>query len=136
MTRIADKIKEIREYLDQLKDIIPGNIAEYKGSLEKKAACERYVEKIVEAVTDLAFLTIKIKKLKIPEDDNSAFTILCESNIISDALATRLRNAKGMKNILAHQYGKIDDEIVFEAVTQELEKDVEAFIKQIEKVLK
>ena len=136
MTKTTDKINEVKSYLDELQEIAPNNIEEYRASIEKKAACERYVEKIVEAVTDLAFLTIKLKKLKIPEDDSDAFTILYENKIIDDIISTKLKNAKGMKNILAHQYGKVDDEIVFEAVTQELEKDVEAFIKQIEKVLK
>ena len=136
MTKTTDKINEVKSYLDELQEIAPNNIEEYRASIEKKAACERYVEKIVEAVTDLAFLTIKLKKLKIPEDDSGAFTILYENKIIDDIISTKLKNAKGMKNILAHQYGKVDDEIVFEAVTQELEKDVEAFIKQIEKVLK
>ena len=41
-----------------------------------------------------------------------------------------------MKNLIAHQYGRINDEIVFKAVTEDLEKDVEEFIKAVEKVLK
>ena len=63
MKRIKDKIKEIEEFLSQLKDIVPSNLEEYKADIEKKAACERYVEKVIEAVTDLAFLIIKQKKL-------------------------------------------------------------------------
>lgn len=131
MTRIKDKIDEINGYLDQLKEIAPKNINEYKSNIEKKAACERYVEKIIEAATDLAFLIIKNKKLKIPEDDIDAFNILMENKIIDDKISARLKNAKGMKNIIAHQYGKIDDEIVFEAVTEELEKDIREFVKSI-----
>ena len=131
MKRIKDKINEINEFLDQLKDIVPSNIEEYRSSIEKKAACERYVEKIVEAVTDLAFLIIKNKKLKLPEDDIDAFNILLENKIINNNLAAKLKNAKGMKNIISHQYGKIDDEIVFEAITERLDKDVKKFIDNI-----
>ena len=134
MNRIADKINEINEYLDELKSIIPPSLDEYKLSIEKKAACERYVEKIVEAVTDLAFLIIKNKKLRIPEDDTDAFNILLENKMIDDNLATKLKNAKGMKNIISHQYGKIDDEIVFESISEELEKDVGEFIKYVKKI--
>lgn len=135
MNRVADKINEMISYLDELQEIAPATLEEYKESLEKKAACERYVEKIVEAATDLAFFVIKLKKLKVPEDDSNAFTILCESKIIDNDLATRLRNAKGMKNIIAHQYGKIDDEIVFDAVTEELEKDMQDFITCVQKIV-
>ena len=38
-----------------------------------------------------------------------------------------------MRNIIAHQYGEIDDELVFKAISQELEKDVNEFIDLIEK---
>ena len=136
MTRIEDKINEINGFLEELKEIIPSNFEEYKSSIEKKAACERYVEKIVEAATDLAFLTIKNRKLKIPEDDIDAFNILLENKIIDENLASKLKNAKGMRNIISHQYGKIDDKIVFEAITEDIDKDVEKFVEQIEKTIK
>ncbi len=131
MTRIADKIKEIEVFLDELSQIVPLKIDEYKANRVKKAACERYVEKIVEAVTDLAFLLIKIKRLKLPEDDADAFNILLQNKIIDSDLSEKLKKAKGMKNIIAHQYGTINDEIVFEAIKEELENDVRTFIEQI-----
>ena len=134
MTRIEDKINEINEFLDELKEIAPSSLDEYKSNIEKKAACERYVEKIVEAVTDLAFLIIKNRKFRIPEDDIDAFNILLENKIIDDNLSTKLKNAKGMKNIIAHQYGKIDDEIVFDALTEQLEKDVREFVGNTKKL--
>lgn len=129
--RIKDKIKEIEEFLDQLKYIIPASFNEYQSNIEKKAACERYVEKIVEATVDLAFLIIKLKKLKIPEDDIDAFNILSNNKIIDENLSKKLKMAKGMRNIIAHEYGKIDDRVVFEAITEELERDVREFIKNV-----
>ena len=133
MKRVEDKINEIRGFLDELKEIPPIDFKEYKSSLEKRAACERYVEKIVEAIVDLAFLTIKLKKMKIPDDDTDAFNILLDNKVISDELAKALKNAKGMRNIIAHEYGKIDDEIVFDSVSNELESDAKKFIDIIEK---
>ena len=131
MKRIDDKIGEIKIYLNELDEIKPLSLDEYRSSLEKKAACERYIEKIVEAATDLAFLIIKLKKLRLPEDDSDAFTILQERNIIDETLAAKLKNAKGMRNIIAHQYGKIDDEIIFESLTKQLGKDISSFIKKV-----
>ena len=131
MTRITEKTEDINIFLEELKSIIPSSLEEYKSSLEKKAACERYAEKIVEALTDLAFLTIKSKKLKIPEDDIDAFNILLENKIIDSSLAARLKNAKGMRNVISHQYGNIDDAVVFKAITQELEIDAKKFIDVI-----
>src|SRR3989338_2932058 len=117
MKRITDKINEINKFLNELESIAPKSFNQYQSSIEKKAACERYAEKIIEAMTDLAFLAIKYKKLRIPQYDSDAFSVLQESNIIDTILCTKLKNAKGMKNIISHQYGKIDDQIVFEAIT-------------------
>ncbi|MBW2995234.1 DUF86 domain-containing protein, partial [Candidatus Woesearchaeota archaeon] len=87
--------------------------------------------KIIEAVVDLAFLIIKDKGLKIPEEDKEAFDILSSENVISKELAEKLKDAKGMRNIIAHEYGKIDDEIVFHSITEELEKDITDFISYV-----
>ena len=133
MKRIDEKIKEVNDWMDELKEIVPSDLDEYISNKEKKAACERYIEKIVEAVTDVAFFVIKEKRWRMPEDDSDAFAILKENKLISEDLTKKLNNAKGMRNILAHQYGKVDDQVIFEAITEELENDVEEFIKRIKK---
>ena len=84
----------------------------------------------------MAFLAIKYKKLRMPEDDTDAFNILSEAKIISDDDAVKLKRAKGMRNIIAHEYGIIDDEIVFEAVTEELREDISAFTSKIGRILR
>lgn len=134
MNRINDKIEEINEYLRELAEIVPTHFEDYKSSNLTRAACERYAEKIIEAVTDLAFLVIKIKKFEIPEDDTDAFNILLENKLIDNDLAKKLKDAKRMKNIISHLYGKVDDEIVFEAVNEKLEKDVRGFVKKLKNV--
>ena len=126
--RINDKIIQIKVYFKEFKTIIPDTFADYKNNIEKKAACERYIEKIIEASTDLAFLVIKLKKFRIPDDDADAFNILFENKIISKELCSKLKKAKGMRNILVHQYGKIDDELIFDSMKKELIKDINEFI--------
>jgi uncharacterized protein YutE (UPF0331/DUF86 family) len=132
--RINDKTSDIEGYLLELEGIRPEELSEYKSDLKAKAACERYFEKIIEAVIDLAFLIIKDKGFKIPEEDKEAFDILSKESIISEELAERLKDAKGMRNILAHEYGQVDDEVVFRAITEEIEKDVEEFINSAKKL--
>ena len=135
MNRINDKIDEINGYLRELAEIVPANLEEYKSSNLTRAACERYAEKIIEAATDLAFLVIKIKKFEIPEDDTDAFSILLENKVIDNALAEKLKDAKRMKNIISHLYGKVDDGIVFEAITEQLKKDVKEFVWEVKKFI-
>ncbi len=131
--RIKDKIDEIEGYLNELQEIIPNSFRQYKHYLKTRAACERYFEKIIESVTDLAFLLIKDLGTTIPEGDKEAFDVLAKEEVISDKLASKLKDAKGMRNILAHEYGEVDDEIVFESITKELYKDVKEFLKAVKK---
>ncbi len=131
MTRTADKIKDLSRFLEELRQIVPASVEEYRPNIEKKAACERYAEKIIEALTDLAFLTIKSRKLRMPESDTDAFNILSENKIITDELCKKLKKAKGMRNIITHEYGSIDDKIVFDAIAKELQRDAKEFIRVV-----
>ena len=129
--RINDKVLEIGGYLSDLGNFTPDSFELYKDNKEKKAVCEHYFEKIMGAVEDLAFIIIKENKLKIGDEDK-VFSILSEQDIISDDLAKKLKEAKGMRNIIAHEYGEIDDEIVFNSIKNELIKDVEEFVGLVE----
>lgn len=78
MLRIKDKGIEIEKYLEELSRIVPRDFEEYGDDIKTKAACERYFEKIIEAVIDLSFLIVKEKNLKIPESDESVFETISE----------------------------------------------------------
>ncbi len=131
--RTREKINQIEKFVEELAKIRPTTFKQYSTDLKTKAACERYFEKILEAVVDLAFLVIREKELQMPEDDKQAFDILANAKSIAPSLAVRLKEAKGMRNFLAHQYGMINDKLVFRAISQELEKDVRAFLQALEK---
>ena len=131
--RIQDKISEINHYLSELESFIPNSFNEYETDIKLKAACERYYEKITQAILDLIMLILKEKGYRIPEESKEALEILCQEKIITKELADKLKQAKGMRNVLAHQYGNIDDNLVFESITKELIKDTKRFIKSIKK---
>ena len=131
--RVSDKIKEIEKYLSELSEIVPENVEDYKKDKTIRAACERYFEKIVESVTDLAFILITLKKLELPQDDIDAFRILCDNKFIDEELYKKLKSAKGMRNFIAHQYSSVNDEIVFNSINEEIEEDVKLFLKKIKK---
>ena len=126
-----DKIKEIEQFLEELEGVLPQDLKIYKNDFKIRDICERHFEKTVEAVVDLAFITIREKNLKSPEEDKQSFEILASSNIISGKLSKKLQEAKGIRNIIAHEYGKINDELVFEAVTEKLIPDIREFLNNI-----
>ena len=133
--RINDKINEIEKYLEELERDMPENLEEYLADSRRKAACERHAERIIESIVDLAFLFAKHKKFDAPREEEGIFLVLASKEIISDELAKNLKEAKGMRNILAHKYGEVNDAIVFHAVSEELRRDAEEFIEKISEQL-
>ncbi len=131
MSRVSDKKEEIESFIGELSMVLSENYESYSSNLTERLACERAFEKIIEAVNDLAILILKEKRLTLPTEDIKAFDILSESKIISGELSKKLKQAKGMRNLLAHQYGKVDDEIIFEAIQNEIKKDVDDFLEMI-----
>ena len=134
--RIDDKIEQIEQFIQELSEIKPQNFEQYENDFRTKAACERYAEKIPQAFVDLALLTIKYKNFPQPRDEDNTFEILEENEVISETLSQKLHEAKGMRNFIAHEYGRIDDSIVFEAIETELEKDAKEFIKRVKEEVK
>lgn len=132
--RTKDKINEIEAYLSELYEIVPEDYESYSKDHKTKAACERYFEKIIEAVIDVIFLIIKEKKLKTPQDDVDAINLISKENIIPRELANKLKLAKSMRNIIVHEYGKINDEIVFKSIAEELDNDIRSFLEIIKKL--
>ena len=61
---------------------------------------------------------------------------MAENKIIDINLGSRLKDAKRMKNIISHQYGKISNEIVFNSIKNELRKDAVEFVDLIERFMK
>ncbi len=116
--RIYDKFTQIEEYLE-----------EYNGDRKTKLTCERLFEVIMECIVDAIFIFIEEKKIKTPEDDESAFNKLVDEQIISKELGEKLKDARRMRNILAHRYGVIDNELVFNAVKEQIPRDVREFIE-------
>ena len=58
--------------------------------------------------------------------------VFCKKKeIIDKELAIKLKEAKGMRNILAHEYGEVDNSVVYSAVKDELHVDIEKFIISI-----
>ncbi len=129
-TRIQEKITELKELLKELQTIMPTRYETYRSNKLFKAASERYLEKIVEQITQIDSLFQKQEGILRKEE---SFLNLYEHKIIPKELYIALREIKGLRNILIHQYEQINDEIVYEAIKSKLTKDAESFIRLMKK---
>jgi len=127
--RLLAKLDELDGYLVELRSIAPERFEEYLG-VEKKRACERLVQVSVEAVIDACALLVAGLRLGLPGDEDDLFEKLAGRGVISTAMADSLRRMKGLRNLLVHEYGRINDQIVFETIRQRL-GDFDTFKREI-----
>ena len=130
-SRAEDKIVEIEKYLVELEEAASGLLEDYINSRRAQLVCERLFEIIIESIIDLVFIFINEKKFEMPEDDESSLDLIASKNIISSLLGKKLKEARRMRNIVAHKYGSINNEIVFNAIKENLPQDARELIKCI-----
>lgn len=118
--RVLAKLDELDVYLGELRLVAPASFEQY-GRVETRRACERLLQMCIETVIDTCGLLVTGLRLGLPGEESDLFDKLAARHVISAGMAGRLRRMKGMRNILVHEYGRVDDELIFEAVSRRLD---------------
>ena len=127
--RVLARLDELDGYLRELRSIAPERFEQYE-AVEKKRACERLVQVSVEATLDVCALLVAGMRLGLPGEEDDLFEKLARGKAVSEPMAETLRRMKGLRNLLVHEYGRVNDQIVFEVVSQRL-GDFEAFKREV-----
>jgi uncharacterized protein YutE (UPF0331/DUF86 family) len=132
--RILIKFDHLYGYLGELRQVLPEDFTVYR-KVEKKRACERLLQVSIEAVIDICHLLVAGLRLGIAAEEDDLFDKLKEAGIISSDMAEVLKEMKGLRNILVHEYAQIDDRIVYDIASARL-TDFETFKQQVLQCLK
>jgi len=127
---IENKISSIRKYLKILQRYKKYSKKEIEGNVDIKGAVERYLYLAIQSTIDLAEAIIAYKNLRKPTTMSEAFYILNEEGFIPVRLTAELAKMAGFRNIVAHDYEKIDYDIVVDVLQNKL-KDIDKFLKRI-----
>jgi len=127
---IENKISSILKYLKILQRYKKFSRKEIEDNLDIKGAVERYLYLAIQSTIDLAEAIISYRNFRKPTTMTEAFYILNEEELISEELTKKLVKMVGFRNIIAHDYEKIDYDIVLDVLKNKM-KDAEAFIKEI-----
>jgi len=127
--RVVAKIDVLDGYLRELREILPASFEEYK-KIEKRRACERLLQVSIEYVIDICGLIVTGLRLGLPAEEDDLFEKLEQAGIISSSRKESLKRMKGFRNILVHEYGRVDDMIVYEVLQNNL-NDFRAFKREI-----
>jgi len=136
MTNLAvveNKISTVKKYLKILENYKRYSLKKIVKDISIRGAVERYLYLAVQATIDLAEAVISLKNFRKPATMGENFVILQEEKIIDHKLTEQLVKMVGFRNIIAHDYGEIDYDIVYDILHNRL-RDIEKFIKKIENI--
>lgn len=135
---VRRKLSSIVESLELLRPIATLSFAEYQGDVYRRKATERLLQIVVEAGVDVCTHLLVGTGHPAPEDNYQAFLDLAEKGRVIDlTLAQALAPSAGLRNRLVHEYERIDDRMVFQAVSRTLDlfpRFVQAVSNYLQKV--
>lgn len=127
--RILAKIDELDKYLCEIQSIAPKDFEDFK-RIEIKRSSERLLQLSIECIIDICKIIVSNLKLGLPSEENDLFDKMEREKIITEEMALILKEMKGFRNILVHEYTEVDDEIVYSVIKNRLD-DFKKFKKQI-----
>ena len=133
--KIVSKLENLAEYYKILKDIQKVNKKSFISDYHFYSLAERHLQLCIEIMLDISKMIINDQDLKKPEDNQNVFSILREEKIISKKLHNQLLGIVNFRNILVHDYEKIDREIVYNNLQKNIEQFVQ-FRKELAKYLR
>jgi uncharacterized protein YutE (UPF0331/DUF86 family) len=132
--RVLGKLDALHGYDSELRSVLPRNLDEYAASVEKRRATERLMQVSVECILDICGLFVAGLRLGLPAEEENLFDRLEQARVLSPELVRTLRAMRRFRNILVHEYGAVDDKIVFELAGR-LSKDTAAFTAEVIRAL-
>jgi len=83
----------------------------------------------IESCVDVAQHIDGSEKWRTPSDNGDAMRVLAENGVLDRALGERMRRAVGFRNVVVHEYTRVDDQIVLERLADP--SDLEMFVRAV-----
>jgi uncharacterized protein YutE (UPF0331/DUF86 family) len=107
---IQNKINRIENYIRELEPILQLGTNEILGNYTSLRTLERDFQLVVDTVIDINTHIISTENLRAPEDATETFFILGEAEILPMDFVKKFSPVAGLRNIIVHDYEKIDVE--------------------------
>lgn len=127
---VENKISSIQKYLKTVSRYKKYSLKEIEQDETIRGALERYLYLACQAVIDLAEDVIAFRGYRKPTTMSESFSILAEEGLISNDLTEKMIKLTGFRNVIAHDYEKINYAIVYDVLQNKL-ADIEEFVSII-----
>jgi uncharacterized protein YutE (UPF0331/DUF86 family) len=131
---ILRRLALLDTYLGQLAQYRGVDAAAYGADWRTHRIVERTLHLVIETYMDVADHIVADRRLRVPETGAESFEILAEAALLPMPLATALASMVGFRNILVHDYARIDAAIVLRVLRNDL-ADIERFRNAVQALI-
>lgn len=131
---LGRKLAEMEKYLEQTGEFSRISVSAYKKDWKTQRIIERTLQMLIELCIDIANHMISDMGMRLPTGYADSFNVLMENKIINKNLFRTMEKMAKFRNLIVHQYEKIDPAIVVSVLRKNLidfEKYKKAIIKYI-----
>jgi len=132
---LLSKIDSLARSIKRIEEKIPKNVEKLKNNYDLQDIIALNLQRAVQISVDIATHVIANSNERVPSTMGECFEYLGNLDIINSSLAKNLKGAVGFRNISVHEYQKIDWEIVYTIITENLD-DFRKYSKNIVKKYK
>ncbi|MBP1746913.1 MAG: hypothetical protein H6Q54_1528, partial [Deltaproteobacteria bacterium] len=105
---IAARLERLREYIKTLKAILKYDVEKFKSDVFVYATAERYLQLSIECLLDIGNHIISDRGYRKPDTYADVFQVLADEKVISKKLLRELDGMAAFRNVLVHDYLRID----------------------------
>lgn len=117
---VTARLERLREYLKILKQVRQTGISEFKNDPLVHGAAERYLQLAIECLLDIGNHVIADRGLPKPESYSQILPILAREQLIPAATMEQLEGMAAFRNLLVHDYLRLDLERVYQILQEKL----------------
>ena len=120
-TLVLEKLDSLQNCLRRIREKVPVTVQELETDVDAQDILSINLERSVQLCADIAGHIIASQECKAPLTMADGFIVLARLAIISELIAKRMQKAVGMRNLLVHQYKKVDWSIVHRVATTDIQ---------------
>lgn len=111
---IAQKLDSLRRCVQRVESRMPASLEQLQRDVDAQDIVALNLTRAVQMCIDIGAHWLAVNgKGESPKTMGEVFAALAEAGLLSHALSDRLRRSVGFRNIVVHNYGAVNWEIVY-----------------------
>ena len=122
---IAARLEKLREYLKTLKTVQKYDLRKFKRDPFIHGTAERYLHLSIECILDIGNHIIADRGYRKPGTYAEILEVLAEEGVISEELSGKMTGMAAFRNVLVHDYLKLDHDRIYQIVKEQVKNFAE-----------